>query len=124
MGTYDVELIEDSIFNVFAAIWGPENTPYYGGTYLVRITYPSNYPLSSPKVKFETKIYHPNISFRGDVCLGILGDSKVNNITMTQILDSIVDLLRTPNWNDPLVPEIRKKDYIALAEMWARKYAM
>ncbi len=40
----------------------PPDTPYAGGTYTVDIKIPDNYPFRAPRIKFETKIWHPNIS--------------------------------------------------------------
>lgn len=40
----------------------PPDTPYAGGTYTVDIQIPDMYPFKSPIIKFETKIWHPNIS--------------------------------------------------------------
>eukprot|EP00494_Astrolonche_serrata_P009238 UN09289 len=56
-----------------ATVNGPENSPYEGGTYKLKITFPQNYPLRPPKLKFVTKIYHCNINHEtGAICLDIL----------------------------------------------------
>lgn len=41
---------------------GPPDTPYAGGTYTVDIQIPDMYPFKSPIMKFDTKMWHPNIS--------------------------------------------------------------
>ena len=41
---------------------GPEGTPYEGGEYVVDIEIPSDYPFKPPKMRFATKIWHPNVS--------------------------------------------------------------
>lgn len=41
---------------------GPPDTPYAGGTYTVDIQIPDMYPFKSPVMKFDTKMWHPNIS--------------------------------------------------------------
>jgi ubiquitin-conjugating enzyme (huntingtin interacting protein 2) len=42
--------------------YGPPDTPYEGATYFVDIRIPSEYPFRPPVMKFETKIWHPNVS--------------------------------------------------------------
>jgi ubiquitin-conjugating enzyme (huntingtin interacting protein 2) len=41
---------------------GPPDTPYAGGQYQVDIVIPDTYPFKSPIIKFDTKIWHPNVS--------------------------------------------------------------
>ena len=53
-------------------IMGPDESPYAGGVYFLTIEFPSDYPFKAPKVKFTTRIYHPNINKNGDICIDIL----------------------------------------------------
>ena len=41
---------------------GPPGTPYEGGEFVVDIKLPDNYPFMPPKMKFDTRVWHPNIS--------------------------------------------------------------
>lgn len=51
-------------------ITGPDGTPYEGGVFKIDIVIPSSYPFEPPKMKFVTKIWHPNISSNtGAICL-------------------------------------------------------
>ena len=43
-------------------ISGPPDTPYEGGIFLIDIKIPETYPFNPPKMRFITKIWHPNIS--------------------------------------------------------------
>merc|ERR1712000_752512 len=52
--------IGDSISNIEATIEGTKGTPYEGGNFKLNITIPQRYPLEPPKVRFITKMYHPN----------------------------------------------------------------
>lgn len=53
-----------------ATILGPEGSPYEGGRFEVEITVPRSYPFVSPKCRFLTKIWHPNVDHKtGEVCL-------------------------------------------------------
>ena len=45
-----------------AKILGPKHTFYEDGVFYVDIAFPTDYPYKPPKIKFETKIWHPNIS--------------------------------------------------------------
>lgn len=40
---------------------GPAGTCYEGGLYRLELFLPEQYPMEPPKVRFLTKIYHPNI---------------------------------------------------------------
>ena len=60
---------------------GPENTPYEGGTFTIRITFPYNYPKKGPEFRFLNKIYHLNVDFvdkdkLGHICLNYLNEWK------------------------------------------------
>ena len=61
---------EADIRHLRGSIQGPEGTPYEGGVFEIEITIPKQYPFEPPKMKFMTKIWHPNISSQtGAICL-------------------------------------------------------
>ena len=54
---------------------GPKNTPYEGGLFKLRATFPDNYPINGPEILFMNKIYHLNVDFKnylGHICVANL----------------------------------------------------
>lgn len=91
------------IFKWKATIFGPEDTPYHGGVFNLSILFPPDYPFKPPKIKFITKILHPNINSNGNICLDILqGRQWSPALTISKVLLSISSLLSDPNPDDPL----------------------
>jgi len=122
-------LDDDNLYKWTATIFGPNDSPYAGGTFFLDIYFPEEYPYKPPKFKFRTKIYHPNIGLDGSICLDILKDQWSPALTVSKILLSICSLLDDPNPDDPLVVEIArqyktdKNIYIQIAQEWTRIYA-
>ena len=99
---FETEIIEDNIFNWESIIIGPEKTPYENGVFKLSINFSDTYPFKPPKVKFLTKIYHPNINKYGSICLDILNKNWSPALTISKLLLSISSLLSDPNPDDPL----------------------
>lgn len=51
---------------------GPAQSPYEGGEFRLELFLPEDYPMVAPKIRFLTKIYHPNIDKLGRICLDVL----------------------------------------------------
>ena len=119
---------EDNMYIWQGSITGPEDSPYAGGVFFLKIEFPGDYPFKPPKVQFTTKIYHPNINSNGSICLDILKDQWSPALTISKVLLSISSLLTDPNPDDPLVPEIAslyKSDieaYNEKAKEWTNTY--
>jgi ubiquitin-conjugating enzyme E2 D/E len=121
---------ENDMYQWKGFIIGPEDTPYAGGCFNLKITFSTDYPYKPPKVNFLTKIYHPNIQKNGGgICLDILTSKWSPALTVSKILLSICSLLNDPNPNDPLEPEIATQytdspeAFNKTAKMWTEKYA-
>ena len=68
-----VELIGENFSELKGEIAGPPDTPYEGARFQLEIKIPETYPFNPPKVRFVTKIWHPNVSsVTGAICLDIL----------------------------------------------------
>ena len=70
-------------------IKGPQESPYAGGSFHLELYLPEEYPMSPPKVRFTTKIYHPNIDKLGRICLDILKDKWSPALQIRTVLLSI-----------------------------------
>jgi ubiquitin-conjugating enzyme E2 D/E len=112
-----------------ATMTGPEGSPYQGGRFCLNIQFPDDYPFSPPKLTFVTKIYHPNINAKGDICLNILKEEWSAALTISRVLLALSALMYDANPDDPLVPEIahvyknNKASFEATAREWTRRYA-
>jgi len=93
--------------HLLASFQGPPETPYEGGTYIVDIKIPQEYPFRPPVMFFKTKLWHPNVSSQtGAICLDTLGSawSPVLNIKTTLL--SLQALLSVPEPKDPQDAEV------------------
>jgi len=63
---------EDNIFEWKATFAGPDNTAYKYGIFEVNIKFGTQYPFKPPTVLFRSKMFHPNISSNGGICLTTL----------------------------------------------------
>ncbi|XP_071549325.1 ubiquitin-conjugating enzyme E2 N isoform X1 [Panulirus ornatus] len=115
-------------FHVVVA--GPEGSPFEGGVFKLELFLPEEYPMSAPKVRFMTKIYHPNIDKLGRICLDILKDKWSPALQIRTVLLSIQALLSAPNPDDPLANDVaelwkvNESEAIRIAREWTQTYAM
>jgi len=90
--------IDSDITRWNGVIFGPDGSSWEGGIFKIGITFDKNYPFMAPSVRFLTKkMFHPNVGPKGEISLGILGDSWNPAYDIVAILLSIQSLLREPN---------------------------
>ncbi|MCJ1335829.1 Ubiquitin-conjugating enzyme E2 7 [Bachmanniomyces sp. S44760] len=112
---------EDDLFIWECLLSGPPSTPYSGGLFPATLTFPKDYPLSPPVMKFTCDIFHPNVYPNGTVCISILHSpgndpmgyehaserwSPVQSVE--KILISVVSMLSEPNVESPANVEAAK----------------
>jgi|TARA_R110002020_G_scaffold68236_3_gene178611 ubiquitin-conjugating enzyme E2 D len=121
--------VDDDIYHWEGTIIGPTKTVYEGGVFTLDIQFPKNYPFKPPKVRFQTKIYHPNINSGGFICLDIFKENWSPALTISKVLLSVCSLLTDPNPDDPLVVDIAdqyvndRESYNNTARSWTQIYA-
>lgn len=148
-------MVDESPFHLKGSFPGPEGTPYEGGKFdvvsglkrelyaificgiahtvrktLQDIVIPESYPFQPVKMKFITKVYHPNVSSAsGAICLDILKDAWSPVLTLKSTLISLQSLLCSPEPNDPQDAEVAKhymtsrSSFEETARYWTRAYA-
>lgn len=109
---------------------GPPDSPYAGGLFVVDIQVPDEYPFKPPKMRFETRVYHPNVSSQtGAICLDVLKDAWTPILTLKSSLLSLQSLLQSPQPDDPqdaVVAGVLLNDpdqFAATAKHWTAIYA-
>lgn len=113
---------DDDIYKWGVLIYGPQDTLYEGGVFKATLTFPKDYPLRPPKMKFVTEIWHPNVAKNGDVCISILHDPGEDKYgyekaeerwlpvhTVETIMISVISMLADPNGDSPANVEAAKE---------------
>ena len=119
---------------------GPQDTPFAGGLFYLKVKFPDNYPNSAPEVSFLTPIYHinvnpnaPNMNMNqteslGHVCISTLNWWTPKN-NMREVLTDIFALFYLSNHESPYgldrADELRKNKplYDAKCKYFTQKYA-
>ena len=106
---------DDNLYNWSVVIFGPPDTIFEGGYFKAILSFPEDYPISPPTMKFTTKMFHPNIYPDGRVCISILhppGKDAFNeqekmeekwrpSLGAEEILLSVISMLNDPNCDSP-----------------------
>ncbi|KAG1740185.1 ubiquitin-conjugating enzyme/RWD-like protein [Suillus paluster] len=107
---------EENMLELTGIVEGPEQTPYAGGYFRVRFQFTHEFPTAPPKCWFATKIFHPNVSSAGEICVNTLKKDWQSSYGIGHILVTIKCLLIYPNPESALDEEAGKlllEDYDA-----------
>ncbi|XP_067681674.1 ubiquitin-conjugating enzyme E2 L3-like [Haliotis asinina] len=123
-------IVNEQNVNEWFALLCPDEPPYCKGAFKIVINFPAEYPFKPPKLTFKTKIYHPNVDEKGQVCLPIISPENWKPATKTeQVLKSLVKIVQEPEPEHPLRADIaeeytvNKKVFQKNAEEFTKKYA-
>ncbi|CAI9180195.1 unnamed protein product [Rangifer tarandus platyrhynchus] len=99
------ELDESNAHYFHVLVAGPQDSTFEKGTFKLELFLPEEYPMVAPKVRFMTKIYHPNVDKLGRVSLDILKKWPLV-LKIQTVLPSIRALLNAPNPDDSLANDV------------------
>ncbi|XP_065539417.1 ubiquitin/ISG15-conjugating enzyme E2 L6 isoform X1 [Lathamus discolor] len=82
--------------------WGglllPNNPPYSAGAFRFELAFSPHHPLSPPRARLCTSIYHPGVDTEGHVCQPLTSPQHwVPSTRATQVLQDLLLLLDSPD---------------------------
>uniref|UniRef100_H2YUW4 E2 ubiquitin-conjugating enzyme n=1 Tax=Ciona savignyi TaxID=51511 RepID=H2YUW4_CIOSA len=108
----------------------PDFVPYNKGAFRIDIVFPAEYPFKPPKITFKTKIYHPNVDEKGQICLPIISPENWKPATKAvQVLHAVLALMAAPEPEHPLRGDLAeeytkdKNKFLKNAEDYTKKHA-
>ena len=122
---------EFDAYLIHAYVEGPNETPFEGGKFLLELFCPIDFPLRPPKIRFVTKVYHPNIDKHGRFCQTKMFKLEWSPaLHIIKLLVWVQALLSDPNLDDPVENNVatlwkeNEETAIQIARKWTRTYAM
>lgn len=121
---------EEDLTDIQAEIAGPAETPYHGGVFKCKLVLSNDFPNTPPRGFFLTKIFHPNVSANGDICVNTLKRDWDPSLGMSHILQVIRCLLIIPFPESALNEDASKlflesyDDYFKRARLMTSIHAM
>lgn len=105
---YDVpgvyaELVNGDIYSWNVIVLGPDDTPYEGFGFRIRLNFPENYPTKPPVATFFSKMFHPNVYTNGHIYLDVLEKEELwnPNYKPSRLMSLIQILLGRPDTTKP-----------------------
>jgi ubiquitin-conjugating enzyme E2 R len=109
------EIPDDSnLYNWRIYLEGPKDTIYEGGVFQLNMSFPRDYPMAPPELRFISDFWHPNVFPDGKVCISILhppGEDEMSGErpeerwlptqSVATIMLSVVSMLNDPNFSSP-----------------------
>ncbi|KAJ3072093.1 ubiquitin-conjugating enzyme E2 S [Quaeritorhiza haematococci] len=93
-------------------------TPFEKGAFRIKLVFGENFPNTPPKGYFLTKIFHPNVSKSGEICVNTLKRDWKKELGIGHILLTVKCLLIVPNAESALNEEAGRlllEDYESFA---------
>ena len=116
-------LNETDVTDIQADIEGPPGTPYEGGVFRCRLVVGPDFPSAPPRGLFLTKIFHPNVSPTGDICVNTLKKDWNPDVGFAHVFQVIRCLLIVP-FPESALNEEASKMFLESYEDYARRAAM
>lgn len=126
---YTVGPVGNDIFQWEASTKGPDNTPYAGGVFRLKLDIPTDYPFKPPKTRFTTKVYHPNIYENGYSCCRALYESwSPLDWTLSKVVEMHYQLLVNPDLTHGFgqamqLYQSNRAEFDRVAREWTAQYA-
>jgi len=121
--------VDESNILLWQGLLVPDSAPYNKGAFKIEIQFPAEYPFKPPKLVFKTKIYHPNVDEKGQICLPIVSVENWKPATKTeQVIQALVNLVNEPEPDHPLRADLAeeysrdKKKFFKNAEEFTKKH--
>lgn len=86
----------------FEVILTPSSGLWANHNFVFMFQIPNEWPIKKPDIKIVTRVWHPNISEDGPVCLNILRDNYTPTMTISHLVAGLQFLFDSPNPKSPL----------------------
>ncbi|KAI9921427.1 hypothetical protein PsorP6_000848 [Peronosclerospora sorghi] len=121
---------QEQLREIHAELQGPDDTPYEGGYFTVKLTLTESFPDHPPRGVFLTKIFHPNVSQpAGAICVNTLKKDWHPTLGLAHVLQVVRCLLIVPFPESSLNDEAGKlfldsyDEYARRARLWTTIHA-